>query len=61
MKVYDIELSYDREAGNTATMRCPNCGDEVVVSDYGWWSTVCACGFKWHLVAYVYTDDDEED
>ena len=61
LKVYDVDVNEDWEAGNTIKFHCPKCNDGVSVADSGRWSTKCSCGYKWRSVIYAYTEDDESE
>jgi len=61
IEVSDLKMSYHNEAGNMITFRCPKCHEEIDIAESGWWRTVCSCGYRWHLVCYAYTKDDESE
>lgn len=44
---YANPLNPHSDAGQSYEITCPECGDDIVVSEYGWGSTVCSCGRNW--------------
>ena len=35
------------DAGESFDVYCPECEDKIACSDFGWWPTVCQCGYHW--------------
>ena len=37
------------DAGDCYKVKCPECGDDVLLAEHGWWDTRCSCGYSWEL------------
>lgn len=46
----DVSLgAYIGGAGQEHLIRCPRCAETVSWAPAAWWSTRCACGYRWRV------------
>jgi len=56
MRVYDMRLESEGDAGYTFSFRCADCHQEISVSQCSWISNpTCLCGEEWILELYAVT------
>jgi hypothetical protein len=49
---YEVEPDAGRsggDAGDVYKVRCPECGTDVYVGEFAWWSDSCDCGYHWSV------------
>ncbi len=45
----DLSFKGAGDAGATFEFKCPDCGDDITVAEYPYWSTLCSCMHRWYL------------
>jgi len=56
MRVYDMRLDGEGDAGYTFVFRCPDCHQEMFVAQQSWIANpTCLCGEEWILELYAVT------
>jgi DNA-directed RNA polymerase subunit RPC12/RpoP len=58
MRVYDMRLDGEGDAGYTFSFQCVECGQKISVSQMSWLANPeCQCGKEWILELYAVTNE----
>lgn len=47
------------DAGDAYRIKCPECGDKIIVAESMWWVAECSCGYHWEVEIKAMGEKDD--